>query len=142
MQRIDAVFLEPFVGLEKEVLLAPEHPGQCLSHYISGVFADAGGSYRPVKIVCLAPALLDEVIELASERAAGASIAQPEPNDSGRACTYLQLVMRGSFGPSEVRMDGLPPPRHNIIVDPVIDVGRRIGRAKDPLVVGVVFGEQ
>src|SRR4051812_29971983 len=41
-QRIDAMFLEPFIGIEKEVLLAPQHPGQRLPHYIGRIFADAG----------------------------------------------------------------------------------------------------
>ena len=38
--RIGAVFLEPFVHVETEVLLAPEHPGQCLAHDAGLVFAD------------------------------------------------------------------------------------------------------
>ena len=41
--RVDAVFLEPFVGIEKEVLLAPEHPGQGLAHDIGRVIAELAG---------------------------------------------------------------------------------------------------
>ena len=55
--RIVAVFLEPFVGVVKEVLLAPQHPGQCLPHHTRLIFADAGRGYRLIERVGLAPAL-------------------------------------------------------------------------------------
>src|SRR6516165_5759208 len=32
-QRIHAMFVEPFVHVEPEVLLAPQHPGQRLAHH-------------------------------------------------------------------------------------------------------------
>ena len=38
--RIDAVFLEPFVHVETEVLLGPQHPGQRLPHDEGLIFAD------------------------------------------------------------------------------------------------------
>ena len=38
--RIDAMFLEPFVHVETEVLLAPQHPGQRLAHDEGLIFAD------------------------------------------------------------------------------------------------------
>ena len=56
--RIVAVFLEPFVGVVKEVLLAPQHPGQRLPHHTRLIFADAGRGYRSIECVSLAPALL------------------------------------------------------------------------------------
>jgi hypothetical protein len=54
---IGAVFLEPLVGIEEEKLLAPQHPGQRLAHYVSRIFADLGRGYRLIERVGLAPAL-------------------------------------------------------------------------------------
>jgi hypothetical protein len=50
-QRICVVLLEPLVDIEKEVPLAPQHPGQCLAHHIGRIFADMGGGYRPIERV-------------------------------------------------------------------------------------------
>jgi site-specific DNA recombinase len=40
------------------------------------------------------------------------------------------------------RIDGLLPAGHDIVVDPIFDVGRRVRSAKDSVVVRVVFGEK
>ena len=50
--------------------------------------------------------------------------------------------MRSGLGSCTVRVDGFVPARHDIVVDPVFDIRRPIGSAEDPLVIGVVIGEQ
>ena len=136
------MFLEPFVGIVKEVLLAPQHPGQRLPHHTRLIFADAGRGYRLIERVGLVPALLDDLIELAAEGIPGGSVAQPQPDDGGFAGAHVELIVRGGLGPRLVRVDGLLPARHDIIVDPILDIRRRVGCAEQPLVVRVVFGEQ
>ena len=69
--RVVAVFLEPLVGVVKEVLFAPKHPGQCLPHYIGRILADARRGNRPIEFVGLAPSLLYDLIELSAERGPG-----------------------------------------------------------------------
>ena len=83
--RVDAMFLEPFVNIEEEILFAPQHPGQCLPHHIGRIFADTGRRYRPIERVGLAPARLDNLIEPRAERflRTGCDIAQPQPDDCG-----------------------------------------------------------
>src|SRR5215472_6156824 len=54
--RVDAVFLEPFVYIVKEILLAPQHSGQRLSHYTGCIVTATGRGDRPIKLVGLAPA--------------------------------------------------------------------------------------
>jgi hypothetical protein len=76
-QRICTVLLEPLVDIEKEVLLAPQHSRERLPHYNGRILADSGGCDRPIKGVGLAPALLDDLIELAAERVAEGGVAQP-----------------------------------------------------------------
>jgi hypothetical protein len=50
--------------------------------------------------------------------------------------------MRGCLGPRLVGVDGVLYAGHDMIVDPILDIRRRIGCAEQPLVVRVVFGEQ
>ena len=71
--RIVAMFLEPYVGVVKEVLLAPQHPGQCLPHHAGRILADAGRRNRLIERVGLAPSLLYDLIELPAEGVAGAA---------------------------------------------------------------------
>jgi hypothetical protein len=73
---IEAMFLEPFVGIEEKVLLAPQHSGQCLPHHTGRIFADAGRGYRLIESVGLATAPLDDLIEPAAEGAPGRIVAQ------------------------------------------------------------------
>ena len=73
--RIETVLLEPFVGIEEEVLLAPQHPGQCLPHHISFIRADPGRGDRLIKRIGVPPALFEDLIELSPERVAGAAVA-------------------------------------------------------------------
>src|SRR6516225_972224 len=80
---VGIVFHEPFIGMVKEILLAPQHPGQRLSHHIGYVLAYAGGSYRPVKLVGLAPTRLYDLIKFLVKRVSQYRVAQPQPDDSG-----------------------------------------------------------
>ena len=50
--------------------------------------------------------------------------------------------MRGRFGPDLFRIDGVASAMDDVIVDAVLDVGRRIRRVVEPLAVSVVLGEQ
>ena len=72
--RIDAMFLEPLVHVETEVLLAPQHPGQRLPHDEGLIFTDplrSDGSIELVRLrwrVCMISAKLSN----GSPMAAGA----------------------------------------------------------------------
>jgi len=41
MHRIGAVLFEPFIGVEKEILLAPQHPGIGLTQHIGHIRSNA-----------------------------------------------------------------------------------------------------
>src|SRR6516165_3640389 len=74
---VGIVFHEPFIGMVKEILLAPQHPGQRLSHHIGCVLVYAGRSYRPMKLVGLAPARLYDLIKYLAKRVSRYRAAQP-----------------------------------------------------------------
>ena len=85
--RVGAVFLQPFVHIEIEVLLAPEHPRQRLTHDPGRVFANPVRSDGSIELVRLTPARPDDLRKLVSERLAqrsGRLVAQAQP-DGGDA---------------------------------------------------------
>src|SRR6516165_946393 len=139
---VGIMFHEPFIGMVKEILLAPQHPGQRLPHDIGRILAYAGRRYRPIKLVGLAPARLYDLIKFLAKRVPRYRVAKPQADDSGLASRDLELIVRRRLGPNLGRIDGLLPAGHNIVVDAILDVGRCVWTAKDPLVVRVVFGEQ
>src|SRR3954470_14825528 len=83
LHRVDAMFIKPLVGVEEEVLFAPQHPGQRLPHHIGGVVADAGRGDCTVEVVGLASALVDDLTELALERLVCRSSAEPQAKRLG-----------------------------------------------------------
>lgn len=68
--------------------------------------------------------------------------AQPQPDDHRRSRGHIDPVVGSGLGPRPVRVDGVLPARHDIVVEPVLDIGRRVGRAEEPLVVGIVLGKK
>jgi hypothetical protein len=52
----------------KEILFAPKHPGQCLTHYARLIFADAGRDYCLIERIGLASAIFGDLVESAAER--------------------------------------------------------------------------
>src|SRR6516164_8582985 len=111
---VGIVFHEPFIGMVKEILLAPQHPGQRLPHDIGRILAYAGRRYRPIKLVGLAPARLYDLIKFLAKRVPRYRVAEPQADDSGLASRDLELIVRCRFGPGPGRIDGILPPPHDI----------------------------
>ena len=70
LHRIDAMFLEPFVHVETEVLLAPQHPGQRLPHDAGLIFADPSGVMASIEFIRVGSAGLQDFSKLLPERIA------------------------------------------------------------------------
>src|ERR1700761_192370 len=62
-QRIRAVLPEPLLDIEKEALLGPQHPSECLAHHVGCIFAHTNRRYRPIELVGLTPSRLDDLRE-------------------------------------------------------------------------------
>jgi hypothetical protein len=70
MHRIRAMFLEPFIKIEPEILFGPKHSRQSLAHNASRIVADAVRSNGSVEFVRIPPARLHYFSERFSERLA------------------------------------------------------------------------
>src|SRR5271169_5363575 len=93
------MFREPFVQVEEEKLLGPQHPGQRLSHYKGLVFADALRRDGSIELVGLTLTSLHGFSK-ALKRIAYSSrrqVTQPQSDRGGFACAHADLVMCGSF---------------------------------------------
>src|SRR5580698_3109352 len=51
-------------------------------------------------------------------------------------------MMHGDLRASLLRIEGMLVPRHQVVIDPVLDISAVIRSAKDPLVVGLVLRKQ
>ena len=89
-QRIGTMFVEPFVEIVEEILLAPQHPGQSLPHHIGRIFADTGRRYRSVEFVGLAPARFKDLHKPRTKRflTTTCDIGEPQADDGIRPCAY------------------------------------------------------
>jgi len=58
------------------------------------------------------------------------------------AWVNIDQAVRSRLGANLVRVDRLVSTRHDIIVDPVLGVRRRVRRSEDPLVIRVVIGKK
>ena len=74
--------------------------------------------------------------------AAGAKIAEPQPDDGGLPRAHIQLIMGRGFGSCVRGIDRVAVSVHHVVVDPIFDVGTGVVLAKEPLVVGLIFREQ
>src|SRR4030095_6902242 len=105
-QRIQAMFCEPLVHVEEEILFAPEHPGQRLSHDAGCIFADTLRSNGAIELVRLAPATLHEFSKAVEGIAEGSrrQVTEP-PTDRGRfPRAHIALIVGGSLGSRVLRV--------------------------------------
>jgi len=95
------MFCEPFVHVETEVLLAPQHPGQCLSHDAGCIFADTFRSNGAIELVRLALATLHNFSEAIEGIAQGSRrhVTEPQTDRGGFSCTHIDLIVAAAFVP-------------------------------------------
>src|ERR1700733_13686160 len=115
------MFIDPLIDVEEEILLAPQHAGQSLPHYISLILALAVRRDRLIEGVCFAAAQFYDVIEV-TEGSLVRSI-QPQSKHSGRAGINGGMIISGGFGASVIGVDRILSSRYHEIVDAILDIG-------------------
>ena len=104
-----------------------------------------GWRYGTVELVGLLPTALQHLRETVAEGIAnqvGHGLGQAKANCRGLSRPHLELVVRGGLGPLQPRIYGFLPARDDEIVDPVLYIRPRVGRAEDSLIIGLVLGEE
>ena len=99
------------------------------------------GQHPGVEVVGLVPAGGHQLVE-AVERAVRADVGQPQAQGRVAAGRNRQHVVHGRLGAAAVRVDLVVFPVHDGPFDAALDVGRVVGGAEHPLVVGLVPGDQ
>jgi len=77
MEGVSAVFLQPLIGTEVVILLAPEHAGDGLAHHSGRVFTHGRWRDQLVELIGFTKRLREDFIKLLSERFAFLVIAIP-----------------------------------------------------------------
>ena len=138
------MFQEPFIHVETEVLLAPQHPGQRLAHDAGAIFADTFRRDGAIKLVSLALATLHHFAEAVEGIAhvGRRPVTEAQTDRGSLPCSHIDLIVGGRFCPGVLRVDSILLAVDYVVVDPVFDVGSPVGRAEYPLVVGLILGKE
>jgi hypothetical protein len=126
------------------VLLAPEHPGECLAHHQRLVGVQPLRDDGCVERVGLLAAGAQDAVERPAELPAcpPAVRRQPHANRTALAGRKLEHMVRRRLRPDVLRVDRRLVALDDEVVDPVLDVRRRVGRPEQALVVRLVLAEQ
>ncbi len=101
VERVGAVFIQPVVAVEKEELLAPQHPGNGLAHHVGGVWTCGRRRDRLVELVGFTTPLIEECVERCAERLAALAqraAREPKANLRGLSGADRDAVVRRDFG--------------------------------------------
>src|SRR5919108_4114009 len=101
---------------------------------------------RGVELVRVALARGDDLLEVRGKgvapRALGVALAEPQAH--GRSLTRAEgeVIMRRGFRAGVLRVHGRLPAMYDVVVDAVLDIGRRVGGAVQAPGVRLVLGEE
>ena len=141
-----AMLVEPQVEVVVEVLLGPEHAGQRLAQHVGavGVLRDSGRGQRRIEGIGFGQALCEYCVEVGEGRARLRRLAgrQPQAQDLRLARADTEAVVGRHLGalPRRIHRSGLA--LHEVAVEGVLHVGRRILAAEKAHMVGLVLGEE
>src|SRR5687767_10979639 len=88
MQRIGVVLIQPVVAVEEEELLAPEHAGESLPHYLGRVFTDRRRRDGIVEFIGFTDPVGEDIIKRPSEwldLLVQETAGEPQANHCGRS---------------------------------------------------------
>ena len=142
MERVGIVLGEPVLAIEEEELLAPQHPGDGLPHDVSGIGTHAGRRHGLIKLIGFLQPIGQDFIEVIKRLIGRAG--EPQANHLGLTGFNRDVVVRGGLRACLLRVHGVLPALHHVVVDAILDVGTfvRLLAGEQPLVIGFVLGEE
>jgi hypothetical protein len=139
---VDPVLLQPPVGVEEVVLLGPQHAGDGLPHHQHLVLRRLGGSDGMEELVRIPLALFDHVVESREGAFRSGDVREPKAQHRRPPRVHLEPMVGRRLGPDALGVHRLPASLDDAVVDAVLDVGPGIRSAEQPLIVGLVLGEE
>ena len=145
-RRLGGVPFKPTGHVVVIKLLAPQHPGEGLAHHQGLVSRGASRGQLAIELVGFGPAGGHNLVEIAARalpvrRALRSSGAQAQVQVDSIAGLDGDLVPEGALGAPQLRVDRRRA-RDDVVVDPVLGVGRARRHAIEPRLVGLVLTEQ
>ena len=124
------VLLKPSIQIEVVVLLAPEHARQRLAVHAPFVLVQRRRRNPVVEFVGVGDPALEDVLETA-EGLVDPGRRQTEADGLASAGGHVEDVVGRRLGPDLGGVDRLAAARDDVLVEGVLDVGRRIGLAPE-----------
>ena len=136
--------VEPFLYIETEILLGPEHPGQCLAHHPGSIFADAVGNDRTVELIRFLTARLHDLGKLGERFPHGSRgyVAQAKADGRRRPGIDPQFIIRSDLCAFMPRVDRILLSGDHVVIDAIFDIEGLIRSTEDALVIRLVFRKQ
>ncbi len=135
------VLLQPLIQIEVVVLLAPEHPRQRLAVHPPFIFVQRLRRNPLVEFVRVGDPAFEYLLETAK------GIVYPggrQTQADGRAAAagHVEDIVGRRLGPDLGGVDRLAAARDEVLVERILDVGRRIGLAPETLRIALILGEE
>ena len=135
------VLLKPSIQIEVVVLLAPQHARQRLAVHPPFILVQRRRRNPIVELVSVGDPALEDLVE-AAEGLLGPGGRQTEADGLASAAGHVEDIVRRRLGPDLGGVDRLAAARDDVLVERVLDVGRRVGLAPETAGVAFVLGEE
>ena len=135
------VLLQPSLQIEVVVLLAPQHARQRLAVHPALIFVQRGRRDPLVEFVGVGDPAFEHLLE-AAEGIVYPGGRQTEADGLAAAAGHVEDIVGRRLGPGLGGIHRLAAARDDVLVERVLDVGRRIGLAPETLRIALVLGEE
>ena len=135
------VLLQPLIQIEVVELLAPEHARQRLAVHPPLIFTQRSRRDPFVEFVGVGDPAFEDLVEIA-EGIAYLGGRQTQADGLAAAAGDVEDIVGRSLGPGLGWVDRLAAARDDVLVERILDVGRRVGLVPQTLRVALILGEE
>ena len=135
------VLLQPLIQIEVVVLLAPEHARQRLAVHPAFIFVQRLRRNPIVEFVSVGDPAFEYLLETA-EGIVYLGGRQTQADGLAAAAGHVEDIVGRRLGPDLGGIDRLAASRDDVLVERILDVGRRIGLAPETLRIALILGEE
>ncbi len=140
--RLARIAVQPLADDVVVILLAPQQPRERLSHHVLAVVAQRGRDDVRVELVGFGDPIVEDLGVRVRERGGDEGVGQPQMEHRAAARGDERAIPRGALRPGARRVDCGRLAADDVLVDAVLDIGRRVRGMEEPLGVRLVVREQ